>query len=120
MCDEECDVGQGRCDSPREVYFANVGTQGGSCVDMRVTNETEYRCAHERLTDPRAPAPSRDDGAGVGWTSNAYEKPCEKSSGNGDEDEADGAGVDWAEIEASNVQSGRKAYEYVKEYDKVT
>ena len=52
LCSEECDIGQGRCDSAREVYFANVGTQGEDCVDMKITNETEYRCARARGDEP--------------------------------------------------------------------
>ena len=46
LCDEHCDVDTpgGICTSPPEVYIANIGTAPGNvCIDLRITNESEYR-----------------------------------------------------------------------------
>lgn len=46
VCLEECDVANGQCDSPPEIYMANVGTTTeGDCLNLKITNETECaRC----------------------------------------------------------------------------
>lgn len=46
VCDEECDriSPGGTCASPPEVKISNVGTApSGECIDLRITNESEYR-----------------------------------------------------------------------------
>ena len=47
VCDEQCDIATGECDSPPELYLATVAymtdSSGTTCVNMRITNLTEYR-----------------------------------------------------------------------------
>ena len=44
MCEERCDLPAGVCASPAEVYIADIGTGPGDvCIDLRITNESEYR-----------------------------------------------------------------------------
>ena len=42
VCEERCDALV--CTSPPEIYLGNVGVDpSGFCIDLRITNETEYR-----------------------------------------------------------------------------
>ena len=46
LCDEQCDLETpgGVCTSAEEIHIANIGTAPGNvCIDLRITNETEYR-----------------------------------------------------------------------------
>ena len=42
LCEEQCDITNGPCTSPQEIYIRNVGTAPGSVtMDLRITNESE-------------------------------------------------------------------------------